>query len=75
MYRNKCVAIILLMCIFVFVGCSKEMSFNINNNNQTTDNPQVKSGDIGTHINFFSHIRRTFRKLLMEDSIFLRVLS
>lgn len=53
MYRNKCVAIILLMCIFVFVGCSKEMSFNINNNNQTTDNPQVKSGDIGTHINFF----------------------
>lgn len=64
MYRDKSVAIILLLCIIMFMGCNKEMSFNINNSNQMTDNPQVKNRDIGRPLNSFFPYTESFLQTL-----------
>lgn len=60
MYRNKCVAIIFMICIIVFVGCNKKMIFNLNDSNQTTDYHQVKNIDIEKHLNSFFPYAESF---------------
>ncbi len=60
MFRDKCIAIIFMMCIIVFVGCNKEIGSNLNYSNQTTDNHQVKNRDVEKYLNSFFPYTESF---------------